>query len=185
VAPADDFSARVRARVQTESKPASGWQSGWWLAAAAGVALTIIGIREFRSGEAPSPVVPAPRVEVARVPEPSAPVAAVVSQSSAPRHVSQAIVPVVRVAAVTRPEPEILIAPDQAVAFAQLMGALNDGRIDRASLGGVEIVPFEVVLAPQVVPTLIELPKDPPGGGNGAGKGSEEKIRRFAVYANN
>ena len=165
VDPSPEFKPRVRARIQEES-PAR--RHPWWLSAA-GVAAVLFVMVWLRVEPAPDSeprlraiAEPAAAILLAPAPPRDAP-AQLESRRTSQRERAQRLT--------ARHEPEVLIAPDQAIAFQQLLRAVSEGPVVRSDRELSQRAAFDpvpevqavevplVVVKPVVIdPLLIEMP---------------------------
>jgi hypothetical protein len=128
VTPSPEFAAKVRARVAEQ--PARGWFGGWRVVAAsvAVVAGAVVAVVMWRGGAAASHVAAPPAVTKLAASPPAAvepPALPMVAATRQPRLARPAAV-AVRTA--LRPEPEVLVPPDERIALTRLLVALKEGR---------------------------------------------------------
>jgi hypothetical protein len=163
VDPSPEFAARVRTSIASDGR-ARHWR--WALVAA--TSMTVVGLTLWLRQPAPVDA-PAVRARIALAAEsPRVPFDAAGPQERRPQQVAAVGQRAVagRVAmrrVVSRPEPETLIAPDQAIAFQRLVRLVYEGRIvapssdwpKTSSLDPVE-PPADVTVAPvEVKPVVI------------------------------
>jgi hypothetical protein len=184
IEPSGDFAARVRTRI--ESRERARVPAFWWLTSAAAAAAAILLVAAFVIQRADRGDVPreAPRVAVsskqpAQVPgvvpdvpavtaEP--PAAASASRRPNPSARDRRAVSAAHVTAPVRPDAEVIVPPDQALAIARLVALVRSGQGPDipAKPAADPAPPADLVIAPLTIDALVvpdvEIASSAPAG---------------------